>query len=1022
MILKKIVKRKLIVQALSLAFMTGVASTAMVGTAYAQSNTTGSISGRVDSPAGATVMIQAVGGGTSRTVTPDANGRYQALSLPTGEYNVTLMRGGKVEKSTTATVNISGNFDASFNAAARIEITGRASRIDVSNTNSGTTFTAKDLEKIPVAANIGAVLQLAPSAVPGDPRYGGNNAPSFGGASASENAYYINGFPVTNGLLQIGFSSLPFGSMSEIQILEGGYGAEFGRSTGGVVNMTTKRGTNRMEVGAAVQWSPKNLRSAPKNALYPKNGTASDGKIRIYSQDDTIEQVTYSAEVGGPIIKDNLFFYFAAEEGRVNAQETRGVDTSAFNATAGWQERKVTLPKYLAKLDWNITNDHHLEYTGIRDEPKDERTYYGFNFANKTRNNINGGGVLYKSYNAATNGVSAAKGGDTDIFKYTGNFGQSVTVTAVAGKSKTNQLATPAGYNPALPLITVTDVPVGIAPVSAQAFNASLLTAGAFYETQSKRLDFEYRLNDQHTLRAGFDNVEIEARGGEVTPGGIDWRYQSIPCATPLPGPAAPAAPVNFATVVAGVNTCYYVQSAKRDSVSTAGSTQSAQYIEDRWQVTDRLMLSLGLRNEEFENINQSGQVFVKQNRQIEPRIGAAWDMNGNGSTKIFGNLGRYHLQLPTNVALRGAGASLFLDRYYSYTGVNAATGEPTGLTALDVEYSPNNEVGTPKETSYIAAQDLKSHYQDELAIGIEQAFNKDLNGGFKITYRKLKSSIEDLCDDRPFLTWAAARGLNPAYFSSKWSCSSFNPGETNTWNLDIDGNGTKETIVLTPQDLANGLGSFPKTKRTYLALDFYAEHPFDGKWYGKVNYTYSKSRGNTEGQLNSDFGQADPGATLTADHFELTQNADGRLPNDRTHVIKGQAFYNLTSEWSFGANVFLASGRPKSAIGNYCLLPNILGSQDYGAAYFCSNLTGLPVARGSVGELPWQARVDLSATYKPEVLQGVQFRADMFNVSNNQVTVQQRDSTSPLSRYQLAEAYSAPRSFRFTAQYNKKF
>ena len=65
----------------------------------------------------------------------------------------------------------------------------------------------------------------------------GSSFVSFGGASGAENAYLINGYPVTNPLNNLGYKSLPFRAIDQEQVLTGGYGAEFGRSTGGVINI-----------------------------------------------------------------------------------------------------------------------------------------------------------------------------------------------------------------------------------------------------------------------------------------------------------------------------------------------------------------------------------------------------------------------------------------------------------------------------------------------------------------------------------------------------------------------------------------------------------------------------------------------------------------------------------------------------------------------------------------------------------------------------------------------------------------
>jgi hypothetical protein len=285
-----------------------------------------------------------------------------------------------------------------------------------------------------------------------------------------------------------------------------------------------------------------------------------------------------------------------------------------------------------------------------------------------------------------------------------------------------------------------------------------------------------------------------------------------------------------------------------------------------------------------------------------------------------------------------------------------------------------------------------------------------------------LKTAIDDVCDDRPFRKWAAANGVD----DSNWgfNCALFNPGIANTFTIDIDGDGKLETINLSAADLG-----YPKVKRKYLALDLFAEYPFDGKLWGKINYTWSRNNGNTEGQLLSDIGQGDVSTTQAFDFPEFSINGDGRLPNDRTHQIKAFGYYQATPEWGIGANLLLASGRPRNCIGNSPLDANGQPTDyaGYGSAYFfCNNQ---PSPRGSLGNLPWDARLDMNVAYRPVSVPGLMLKVDVFNVFNRQSieTVEERynapgGSPAVWSRYGHVESYTAPRYVKLSATYDYKF
>jgi hypothetical protein len=1028
--------RTILVRALALAFSAAALDAAVMPAAMAQSNTTGTIFGKVDNPAGATVVIENAATGFRRTMTPDANGRYNALSLPTGDYKVSLVRNGAVERSDEASVGIGAGVDVSFAAvSAVVKISGARNRIDVSNTNQGATFTSRELAKLPITPTVGAVIQLAAGTVKGDPGYGGANAPSFGGASGSENAFYINGFPVTNPLTQTGFSTLPFFAIQQAQILTGGYGAEFGRSTGGVVNVTSKRGTNRWEAGVAAEYEPNALRSSPHNIVYPQTGAAASGTVRQYLHDDREDVKMGSAYLAGPLIQDKLFAFLTVEQTRTTSQGVTSVNTDPAAATSGWERRTLTQPRALLKLDWNITDDHRLEYTMVRDTPKDHRIYNGYDYATHTHDNVVGAETIYRSYGPTP--IAATTGGNLDILKYTGNLTNDLTVTALAGRTKVNREQNQVGYDPSFPLINVIDPAPGINYASKQPFADDAFAPGSRNKSSGYRLDLEYKVNAEHTVRAGLDNMKLNSFSGTLTSGGQEWNYDSTPCGDPISGvPGTVMAPTNLKS--ADGSTCYSVSSFKFKAVNPAKVDQGAQYIEDRWQITKDVLAVIGLRNESFKNYNEEGKAFITQNRQIEPRLAISWDVNGDSSTKVFANAGRYHLQMPANVSIRSGGASTYLQQYFSYTGVDPVTGAPTGTVALTPVFSPDGETGAPKDLNYVAAKDLKSHYQDEIAFGFEKAMSKQLNVGAKFTYRDLKSTLEDWCDSRPFYKWAADNHVGTdklagtgafAANGPAFGCTIINPGRTNTWDLDIDGDGKTEHVVLTPLQMGGGESSrdgaaLPKATRKYTALDMFAEHPFDGNWYGKLNYTWSRSKGNTEGQLNSDLQQADPATTVAFDFKELEEYASGYLPNDRTHVIKAFGYYALTKEFMVGANALLSSGRPRQCLGAY---PDAAdGAAVYGNLFHYCTAPGAtdatPSPRGSTGRLPWTKTLDLDFSYRPMWASGLELKADVFNVFNSQTAARQRDINAPASRYQMITDYTAPRSVRFSAVYDMKF
>lgn len=1069
------IRKTAIARSVALAFGAAAVGMWVAPAAYAQSNTTGSIYGTVESAAGAEVLIENTETGFKRTLRPDANGRFNFASIPTGVYNVSLVRNGAVvTKQDSIEVRLSQGSEVNLSTTQTVRITGsRIARIDTSSATSASVFTARDLDRLPVANNVGAIIQLAPNTTKGDSRYGGNNAPSFGGSSASENAYYINGFPVTTLLTQVGFSQLPFNAIAQAQVLTGGYGAEFGRSTGGVVNIITKRGGNDWEVGGSIQWEPRRLRAKERNMLYETTGatgavsgvqTPYGGTYRLYNELNTDERAVYSVYGGGPIIKDKLFVFGSVEYTDRTRESVRATNSSPAYLTQSlprdqsFQEIDTTIPRYLLKLDWAITDNHTLEYTRIQDKVKDERTFYGFDYRTLQRTNVASGGVNYLNWGPTS--VAAQQGATVDILKYTGYLTDSLTLTALVGRTKTPHESKSIGYNPAIPQVTFTGAQApGLNYVSAQGTTTAQLTDGAFDENKGYRFDLEWKLNSSHKLRAGIDYNTITSKAGTSTAGGQIWTYYKAtdPRDAPYAGASAPSTVTANPLAVQG----YYVESSAVRTLSQPQVKQQAQYIEDQWQFNKDLLFILGLRNEGFNNLNggdanaNNRQSYIKLTKQIAPRLAAVWDLKGDASSVLKASLGRYHVPLPTNVAVRGAGSSYNARTAYAYTGVDQTTGAPTGLTPLGPLYSSNNEYGQAKDPAQVAAQDIKGNYQDELAIGIEQSIARGWNASAKFTYRTLRTALDDHCDDRPFIAWAARNGVvlprdvrtadNPEADGSIkpfYNCALFNPGIANHFTIDLNGDGQLEDIRLSAGDLG-----IAKVKRTYAALDFGIEHPFDGKWWLKAIYTYSKNKGNAEGQLLSDIGQGDVATTQGYDFPEFSQNASGNLPNNRTHQLKAFAYFQATEQFGIGGNLVYASGRPKNCIGNapspiattpsplypevdipdytpYSPGRPVTNYSGYGSAFFYCN--GQPSPRGSKGTLSPEFTTDLNANYRPSFAPGLKFQVDVFNAFNRQVSevIEERFNTGTGARstYGAVQSYSAPRYAKFTVSYDKKF
>jgi len=951
--------------------------TIFTGNALAQSNTEGAIAGAVKPQPGQFIIAKSLATGLTREVRPDENGRFMISSLPTGRYDVTLKQSGAADLNTQVLVSVGSAAAVRFDQFIEsVTVTGTRTRetlVDTTTAESALNLSSEQLAQLPVARNLTQVALLAPGVVEGDRAFSsesfGTTLASFGGATVGENAYYVNGFNVTNFRNGLGGSAIPFQAYQDFQIKTGGYGAEFGRSTGGVINTTTKRGTNKWEFGVSTFFEPDSL-SSHSNDVRLQSGAVTQAFRR-----DTEDTLEVNTEIGGPIIEDRLFVY-----GLYSIR-----DREMENARIGVFERdKRDDPFWLLKVDANITDAQRLEFTAFSDKDDIERTSFTFD-ENSGLRGTRIGSTVFK------------RGGENFIGRYVGNFTDDFSVSALYGNGKYNR--SDVGDGDGFPVVT--DISGG--PSVNLGRNTSLQPGTSKDEREAYRLDAQWSLGD-HQLRAGFDREDNISSNAIAFSGGAAFQYRVVGAGGTAGGVAGFAPGTPFV---------------RRRTYQNNGDFQvisSAYYVEDNWQVTDGLLLSLGLRNETFDNRNALGSTFVKIDDQLAPRLGFAWDVKKDGRSKLFGSYGRYYLPVASNTNARLAGAELFFEEFFLYQGMDPVTRAPLQL-GNEIGTGQVFSNGTVKDVRSIVNQDLEPMYQDEFILGFQQQLSQNWAVGIRGTYRDLKSSLEDVAVDAALQEYATANGFTDFVAGGFDFYVLTNPGKDVRMSADLDGDGVLEDISLS----ADSLG-YPEAKRRYVAMDLFFQRAFADKWSLQGSYTWSHSYGNSEGYVRSDNGQTDAGLTTAFDQPGLTDGSNGNLPNDRRHQFKLFGLYQVLPEVAVSANFRATSGRPINCFGVH---PTDEFAADYGNESFYCN-SGVLQPRGSRGRLPWQYKVDLGVEYRPTFLsKSLSLKLDVFNLFNSQhaVEVTETGETDDFGdvdlNYRLPTGFQTPRTVRVSANYN---
>jgi hypothetical protein len=277
-------------------------------TVRAQSTTTGAIQGVVtdkktsEKLAGVTVVVTSPALSQTQNVITDENGFYKVTDLPPGVYLVTFFYADIQIQKTGVNVGVNKvtpvfqEIDQGQAGGEVVKIEAKAPTIDPTSTTQGITIDKNYLKNIPVP---GRTFEAALGAAAGSQNDG--VGVSFSGSSSLENQYYVDGVNTTGLTLGTVGSPVINDFIEEIEVITGGYNAEFGRATGGIVNVVTKSGSNEVKGSVFGYWHPGQLTASTQ--LAPINATSIDFKRDINYDAD------FGFEVGGPIIKDKLWYF-----------------------------------------------------------------------------------------------------------------------------------------------------------------------------------------------------------------------------------------------------------------------------------------------------------------------------------------------------------------------------------------------------------------------------------------------------------------------------------------------------------------------------------------------------------------------------------------------------------------------------------------------------------------------------------------------------------------------------------------
>jgi hypothetical protein len=1000
---------------------------------FAQSTVTGGINGTITDPQGravpnASITVTNLETNSAVTATADENGAYRVTNLQPGTYKVeTTVSGFAPALANNITVEVGRSTPVDIpltlgTATAEVEVTAEAPVVNNTDHANSTNFDQTQINELPINGRRWSNFALlSPTAVP-DGTFG---LISFRGISGLLNNNTIDGgdnnqafFSEERGRTRINYS-ISQASIREFQVNTSNYSAEYGRSAGGVTNAITKSGTN--EFHGELFYYNRNNRNGARN---PSQFLPTISGLVAVKPVDLREQ--FGGNVGGPIVKDKLFFFFNYDQQRRNFPGVARFTQATFFSNLTTAQRTTLNTRGVTNAHIDAAFNYLVNQTGLVPRSGDQKLFFP-----KIDWQINDSNIFTVSYNRlrwesvngiqtqATNTRSVTNFGDdfVEIDSLNARLQSTISPNLVNefrfqyGRDFESQRSTPP--NPGEPMTALggTRSPNIFITNGLEMGTPTFLERGRFPDERRWQFaDTMTYIRGRHTFKFGADinkvtddisNLRFEAGAYSYTGTTAladfimdftNWRNPGvIPAATLCPGFNAPPTPTSRT-----LGRCYasnYQQGIGSPGIKL-GTWDYNFFVQDDFRINPRFTLNLGLRYEyikmpdnQLTNTNTTGALLgsliipndgrtiteatstlPEDSNNFGPRVGFAYDLTGDGKTSLR------------------AGYGIYYGRIQSSTIYNALvnTGNPGGQGQYQVPATattPTTQfpVPAPIFPNVISTSSLVVGTAATAIQFFERDFKAPLINQYDIVFER-----EIMRNTAVSVSYIGSLGRSlPTFFDLNWEVNPTAP--TNTFTL-VNGpyNGTAFSLPnyrRVPGSTGQSMTRIQSTvKSEYNALVFSLNRRFTAGLQALVSYTLARS---------TDTDQNSATFTETNSPYDIFDGSYDRGPSsfDTRHkvVISGvwaptfykgstRSFYNyLLNGWSLAPNFNYYSGRPFSG--------NVSGGS-------LNNTNGdafLPIEGRNTFRLPALINVDvrLSKRFRFTESMALEFLAEAFNVAN---------------------------------------
>ncbi|MGD9345710.1 MAG: TonB-dependent receptor [Candidatus Aminicenantes bacterium] len=869
------------------------------------------------------------------TAITDEVGRFRLIGLTPGTYQVTFRLPGfqtLIREGILVRLGRTFNLEVTIAQATmeeEVTVIGESPVVDIKKSGTTTNYGKEMIAKLPKGRDFTSVVNM--TAGVNDENVGGGTM--MDGASSSENMYFVDGMDTTSMYTGLSSQRVLMEFVEEVQVKSSGYEAEHGGSMGGVINVITRSGGNEFhgEItgymrGSAFQANPdvKNLRINPIDDVTAEY---------IDYPEDSWTQYEVGLGLGGYIFKDRLWFFasfmprFTSTDRTVELIADGNSYTTNQKQTSYFGQAKLTALFGGIRISASYINDYYkwkgalMDQDGTGATPEEyDYPIYGFNYPGETW------------------------GGRIDWIVSDNLF---VGLNGGYFKIDTKQLVGPTGPRH---FFLRSNIGIGAPEEHASGWYNYSYTDG--YQTR-KDIQKRYGANfdatlfvdlaGEHVWKAGFQYVRIAQDVDDAYPYVYNRWYWGLDYISPVNAVTYP--------------TQYGYLHARQPfgSIADIHSDRYAIFLQDSWTINNKITLNFGIRAERenipsFSDLPEYQEAPIKFGfgDKIAPRVGFAWDLFGDNSTKVFGSYGLYYDVMKLSMANGSYGGFKWISHYYDIRTLDWRYGQTTHPDlnlAPDFVYIESLNWRIP---SFDTTQpDMEPYSKNEISLGLQRKLGEDVSLTVRYLYSNIRWAIEDIGIQTP---------EGEKYFNG-------NPGSD--WINELYA--------------ANAWPECPKAKRRYHSVNVGIDKRFSNNWMAGFHYTYSNLWGNFSGLASSDeFGRHSPNVERYFDGWFLHRDQNlnestGQLPTDRPHQFKLYGSYT----WDFGLTLgfysYLMSGTPVST------MLSLNSMQGY-----------YPVGRFDQGRTSMLSRTDLYAEYNLSLggRYAIQLNANISNLFGQEIAM----------------------------------